>query len=176
MFARNGLIALLMALAFPASARAEECLPSAVAVRDQHPGAWPRWTLHAPGHVGAKCWYAVGRSAEADHGKRGIWAPTDEAQVPISQAYENASACADLDAEILANNRRVTKLAAQNGWEIARAGGTDLSGLYIWPVAFATVLGGEGTAEATRLQNWQQDLAMLVAEQCRALYVSDDPW
>jgi hypothetical protein len=34
------------------------CLPSAAAVRQAHPGAWPLWTLRAPGHSGTRCWFA----------------------------------------------------------------------------------------------------------------------
>src|SRR6266436_935424 len=34
------------------------CFPSAEAVRQNHPGGWPSWTLKAPGHEGTTCWYA----------------------------------------------------------------------------------------------------------------------
>jgi hypothetical protein len=47
--------------AFAASAD-DSCLASASAVRQNHPGAWPSWTLRAPGHEGTKCWYATGRT------------------------------------------------------------------------------------------------------------------
>jgi hypothetical protein len=43
------------------------CLPSASAVRQNHPGAWPSWTLRAPGHEGTRCWYPATRTkAEAE--------------------------------------------------------------------------------------------------------------
>jgi hypothetical protein len=35
------------------------CLPSAAAVRQNYPGAWPAWTLRAPGHENTRCWYAA---------------------------------------------------------------------------------------------------------------------
>jgi hypothetical protein len=38
------------------------CLPSASAVRQSHPGAWPSWTLRAPGHENTICWYAGTRT------------------------------------------------------------------------------------------------------------------
>jgi hypothetical protein len=38
------------------------CLPSASAVRQNHPGAWPSWTLRAPGHENTICWYAAART------------------------------------------------------------------------------------------------------------------
>jgi hypothetical protein len=41
------------------------CFSSASAVRQNQPGAWPSWTLQAPGHEGTKCWYA---SAKTHHG------------------------------------------------------------------------------------------------------------
>ncbi len=28
----------------------------------ESPGAWPSWTLRAPGHEGTRCWYATGRT------------------------------------------------------------------------------------------------------------------
>jgi hypothetical protein len=33
------------------------CYPSASAVRQEHPQAWPSWTMRALGHEGARCWY-----------------------------------------------------------------------------------------------------------------------
>jgi len=43
------------------------CLPSASAVRQNHPGAWPSWTLRAPGHENTICWYAATRTTAHDH-------------------------------------------------------------------------------------------------------------
>jgi hypothetical protein len=42
------------------------CYPSASAVRQDHPDAWPSWTLRAPGHEGIRCWYATTRAAAHD--------------------------------------------------------------------------------------------------------------
>jgi hypothetical protein len=39
------------------SAEASPCLSSASAVRQEHPGSWPTWTLRAQGHEGVKCWF-----------------------------------------------------------------------------------------------------------------------
>jgi hypothetical protein len=52
---------------FASFAGASSCLPSASAVRQEHPGSWPSWTLRAPGHEGAKCWYPTTRGAAHDH-------------------------------------------------------------------------------------------------------------
>jgi tetratricopeptide (TPR) repeat protein len=43
------------------------CLPSAAAVQQDHPEAWPSWTLRAPGHEGIRCWYAATRATAHDH-------------------------------------------------------------------------------------------------------------
>jgi hypothetical protein len=43
------------------------CLPSASAVRQDHPAAWPSWTLRALGHEGTKCWYAGTRATAHNH-------------------------------------------------------------------------------------------------------------
>jgi hypothetical protein len=46
---------------------ASTCFPSASAVRQNRPGAWPSWTLRAPGHEGTRCWYAATRAKAHDH-------------------------------------------------------------------------------------------------------------
>jgi hypothetical protein len=52
------------------------CYASASDVRQNHPGAWPSWTLRAPGHEGAKCWYAGTRTTANE--RRNEMAPTKE--------------------------------------------------------------------------------------------------
>ena len=49
-------------LVYPASVPASTCFPSASAVRQEQPGAWPSWTLRALGHEGTRCWYAATRT------------------------------------------------------------------------------------------------------------------
>jgi hypothetical protein len=44
-----------------------QCLPSAEAVRQQYPGSWPSWTIHAANHKGQKCWFPVMRESHAHH-------------------------------------------------------------------------------------------------------------
>jgi len=58
------LLALLVSLT---DAEALSCFPSAAAVRQESPQAWPSWTLREPGHEGTKCWYASMRSTAPDH-------------------------------------------------------------------------------------------------------------
>jgi hypothetical protein len=57
--------------------RASPCLPSASAVRQEYPAAWPSWTMRTPGHEGEKCWYPATRASAHDH--RDEIAPNDEA-------------------------------------------------------------------------------------------------
>jgi hypothetical protein len=52
------------------------CYPSASDVRQNHPGAWPSWTLRAPGHEGTRCWYAGARTAANE--RRSEMAPGKE--------------------------------------------------------------------------------------------------
>ncbi len=47
---------------FAASRDDSTCLPSASAVRQNYPGAWPSWTLRAPGHENTRCWYPATRT------------------------------------------------------------------------------------------------------------------
>jgi hypothetical protein len=55
------------ARSFATSQDASTCFPSASAARQYHPGGWPSWTLRAPGHEGARCWYAATRATAHDH-------------------------------------------------------------------------------------------------------------
>jgi hypothetical protein len=52
---------------FATSGHDSTCFPSASAVRVEHPGGWPSWTLRAPGHEGVRCWYVATRTAAPDH-------------------------------------------------------------------------------------------------------------
>jgi len=60
----------------PSSGYGSTCYPSASAVRLNHPGAWPSWTLRAPGHEGTRCWYVGVRTTSND--RRGEMAPQKE--------------------------------------------------------------------------------------------------
>ncbi len=42
-----------------------QCLSSPEAVRQEYPGAWPSWTMHAPNHKGVRCWYPAMRENHA---------------------------------------------------------------------------------------------------------------
>ena len=78
-------------------ADASSCLPSAAAVREENPGAWPSWTLRAPGHEGTKCWYATTRAAAHDRSSATALreAPTTTGrEAPTATAQEASTAAA----------------------------------------------------------------------------------
>jgi hypothetical protein len=52
---------ILTALIAMTSTAHGECLSSAGAVWNAHPGAHATWRLRLPGHEGTKCWFARGR-------------------------------------------------------------------------------------------------------------------
>ena len=57
---------------FASFARASPCLSSAAAVRQEHPGSWPSWTLRAEGHEGVKCWFPTASAPGRDQTTRQI--------------------------------------------------------------------------------------------------------
>src|SRR6516164_6674243 len=79
----SGWIAASLMFASP-QANAFDCLPSAEAVKQQDPAAWPSWTLRAPGFDGKKCWYASTRATAHDHQRL----PAPEPVVVISEPRE----------------------------------------------------------------------------------------
>jgi hypothetical protein len=72
---------------FAASGDASTCFPSASAVRQNHPGGWPSWTLRAPGHEGMRCWYAATRTAAHEYRsemkRRETVETTEKVEVPV---------------------------------------------------------------------------------------------
>ena len=67
------------------------CFPSASAVRLEHPGGWPSWTLRAPGHEGVRCWYVATRTAAHDHSsempRRETAQSTEKVEPPLFGLY-----------------------------------------------------------------------------------------
>src|SRR5215468_2774123 len=68
------ILGILILLAIPG--HATECLPSARAVWQQHPGSHATWRLRLPGYEGTKCWFAASRVAQrgksAGHTRPGV--------------------------------------------------------------------------------------------------------
>ena len=57
---------------FSSPAGASPCLSSASAVRQEHAGSWPSWTLRAQGHEGVKCWFPATSAPGRDRTTRQI--------------------------------------------------------------------------------------------------------
>jgi hypothetical protein len=69
----------------PASGRDVSCFSSASAVQQIHPGAWPSWTMRAPGHEGIICWYVAARPRTTDRRPRAMMPKEKE----IAETGEN---------------------------------------------------------------------------------------
>lgn len=87
----RGISAVLAVLALlpstPSAGEVATCLESADAVRRQHPGAWPSFTLRAAGQEGTKCWYPSTRASAHDHRRSPvIGLGAIQAAKPIEQA------------------------------------------------------------------------------------------
>jgi hypothetical protein len=73
---------------FAAKVHVSTCFPSASAVRQETPTAWPSWTLRSPGHEGTKCWHAATRAAVPPRPRPPYWifltieSPRDTLQSP----------------------------------------------------------------------------------------------
>ena len=69
------------------SAHDPSCFPSASAVQQNHPGAWPTSTWRAPGHEGTLCWYAAVRPRGSDYRARGSDHPPPPGYGALRYAY-----------------------------------------------------------------------------------------
>jgi hypothetical protein len=76
---------------FATSGHDSTCFASASAVRLEHPGGWPSWTLRAPGHEGVRCWYVATRTAPPDHSsqmrRRETAQSTEKVEPPLFGLY-----------------------------------------------------------------------------------------
>jgi hypothetical protein len=76
---------------FATSGHDSTCFASASAVRLEHPGGWPSWTLRAPGHEGERCWYVATRTAAPDHSsqmrRRETAQSTEKVESPLFGLY-----------------------------------------------------------------------------------------
>jgi hypothetical protein len=83
---------------FAAGVHDSTCFPSASAVRQDNPTAWPSWTLRAPGHEGTKCWYAATRAAAVTDVATASKKPVRLKQAPgLDKVEANCGACHSLD-------------------------------------------------------------------------------
>ena len=88
--------------------RASPCLPSASAVRQEYPGAWPSWTMRTRGHEGEKCWYPATRGTAHDHRNESASAEATETGQPQSTPDARKRAALPASLAVLSNATEVT--------------------------------------------------------------------
>jgi hypothetical protein len=90
-------------LVSPESVQVSTCFPSASAVRQEYPEAWPSWTLRAAGHEGTKCWYAATRRRPVTEYKE---ATGEGNAMPGSGSVEQALLKSGVDAALGGQNTK----------------------------------------------------------------------
>lgn len=96
----------------------------------------------------------------------GACAGRDPQQIAIAQPQDAHASCAQIQAEIAANNIRVQELADEQGLKVAQNVAAGVAGLVIWPLWFAMDFKGAASKDVAALQGRQQYLATLAAERC----------
>lgn len=90
----------------------------------------------------------------------------DPQPVATVQIQDSQASCAQLQAEIQANNAKVQELADEQGLKVAQNVAAGVGGLIIWPLWFAMDFKGAASKEVAALQARQQYLAILATERC----------
>jgi hypothetical protein len=90
----------------------------------------------------------------------------DPQPVATAQLQDSSATCAQIQAEIQANNSKVQELADEQGLKTAQNVAAGVAGLVVWPLWFAMDFKGAASKEVTALQARQQYLAILAAERC----------
>ena len=74
--------------------------------------------------------------------------------------------CAQITAEIQANNIKVQELADEQGLKVGQNVAAGVAGIIVWPLLFAMDFKGAASKEVAALQARQQYLTTLAAERC----------
>jgi hypothetical protein len=90
----------------------------------------------------------------------------DPQPIPLVQSTDATASCAQLRAEIQANNIRAQELADEKGVKVAQNVAAAAVGLIIWPVWFGMDLKDAAGKEAAALQARQQYLSTVAEEKC----------
>lgn len=91
----------------------------------------------------------------------------DAQPVATAQAQDSTATCAQIQAEIEANNVKVQQLADEKGLKVAQNVGAGVVGLIIWPVWFGMDFKDAAGKELVALEARQKYLATLAVERCR---------
>lgn len=92
----------------------------------------------------------------------------DALPIATVQTQDQTATCEQLNAEILANNIRVTQLANEKGAKVGQNVAAGIGALFIWPLVFAMDFKGAADKEMADLQARQQYLTTLVPARCAA--------
>jgi len=90
----------------------------------------------------------------------------DPMPVATSQMQDTYATCAQIQAEIQANNTKVQELADEQGLKVAQNVAAGVAGVFIWPIWFAMDFKGAASKDVAALQARQQYLAVLASERC----------
>src|SRR5690242_10015594 len=69
-----------------------------------------------------------------------------------SQPQDNYASCAQIPAEIQANNTKVQELADEQGLKVAQNVAAGVAGVFIWPIWFAMDFKGAASKDVAALQ------------------------
>lgn len=87
--------------------------------------------------------------------------------VATAQPQDAYASCVIIQSEIQANNRKVQRLADEQGLKVAQNVAAGVGALVFWPLLFAMDVQGAATAEIEALQARQQFLGNLARQRCR---------
>ena len=87
--------------------------------------------------------------------------------VNIAQPNDKFIECAQIMAEIKANNEELRALGREKGWKMAQNITAGVVGIVVWPVWFGMDFKGAAAAEARALSQRNEYLASLAKKRCR---------
>jgi hypothetical protein len=92
----------------------------------------------------------------------------DPQLIATVQPQDQYSDCAQISAEIQANNIKIKELADEQGIKVAQNVAAGVVGLVVWPVWFGMDFKGAASKDLAALQSRQEYLTALAAQRCAA--------
>ena len=86
--------------------------------------------------------------------------------VQISQPRDTAASCAALQAEIAANDQKISDLGSEKAAKVGQNIAAGVAGLFIWPLWFAMDFQGAASTDQEALEQRNAYLGQLAAERC----------
>ena len=91
----------------------------------------------------------------------------DAHPVLLSQPQDTVVGCAQINAEMAANNAKIEDLSSEKGAKVAQNVIAGVAGLFIWPLWFAMDFKDAAGAETVALQGRNGYLASLAVDKCK---------